>query len=90
MPKNKTFRFTPANLIANLDKLGAWSSYGLAETALKHYFPYEYDEDGYAPIETELRLMKELNCDNWQDAIIKYHNEVGYKGRFNPKGVNQY
>lgn len=83
------FKFTPDNLIDNLDKLGAWSMYGLASSALQHYFPEEY-EDGYCSTLTEVKLLEKLGCDYWEDAIIKYHKEVGYKGEFNPKAVNEH
>jgi hypothetical protein len=83
------FIFTAENLLNNLDKLGGWSSYGLAIEALQHYFPNKYDEFGDCDIDTELELMKKLECNNWQDIIIKYHKEVGYKS-FDPKAVNQY
>ena len=72
------FLFTPANLIENLDKIGPWSAYGLATTALQHYFPESYDEEGNCPIIEEVKLMNKLGCEYWHDAIIKYHKEVGY------------
>lgn len=86
------FVFTSENLIENIHKLGAWSSYGLAEMALKHYFPNEFDEDGNCDIDREIELMGKLGCDTWHDAIIKYQKEVGYDAPdgFNPKAVNQY
>ena len=84
------FIFTPDNLIANLDKLGGWSSYGLASIALQHYFPEEYDEDGNCNINRELELMDKIECKTWDEAIIKYHSEVGYKGEFDPGSVNIY
>lgn len=83
---------TPENLIENLENIGPWSAYGLASTALLHYFPEEYNEDGYCSTEKELELCKKLGCDSWQDVIIKYQKEVGYKASdgFNPNAVNQY
>lgn len=86
------FIFTPENLIENIDKVGAWSSYGLAETALKHYFPEEYDEDDHCPTMKELELVGKLGCNSWHDVIIKYQKEVGYDAPngFNPKAVNEY
>jgi len=72
------FLFTPANLIENLDKIGPWSAYGLATTALQHYFPESYDEEGNCPIIEEVKLLNKLGCEDWHDAIIKYHKEVGY------------
>ena len=75
---NENFPFTPENLLSNLDKIGAWSSYGLASYALQHYFPEEYSEDGYTSTEREVELLHKLGCNYWQDAIKKYHKEVGY------------
>lgn len=77
--ETKKFIFTPENLLENLDKLGAWSSYGLASSVLRHYFPDEYDVDEYCSVEREIELLSKLDCEYWQDAIKKYHNEVGYK-----------
>lgn len=90
--KEETFVFTPDNLLDNLEKLGAWSSYGLASSALKHYFPEEYDEDGYCDTLKECELLGRLGCNTWQDVIAKYQNEVGYDAPdgFNPLAVNQY
>ena len=79
MKTNDKFKFTPKNLIKNLDKLGAWSSYGLASSALQHYFPKEYSEDKYTSTQREVKLLEKLGCNYWQDVIIKYHTEVGYK-----------
>jgi len=79
------FIFTPDNLLDNLDKLGAWSAYGLASSALLHYFPDEYDENGDCSIQREVELVEKLGCHSWQDVIIKYQNEVGYDA---PNGFN--
>ena len=90
--ENNTFIFTTENLLANLDKLGAWSAYGLASEALQYYFPDSYDENGDCDTMREAELLTELGCKYWQDAIIKYHNEVGYiaPNGFNPMCVNEY
>jgi ABC-type antimicrobial peptide transport system ATPase subunit len=71
-------KFTPENLLSNLDKLGAWSLYGLATDALKHYFPDEYDEYGYCETRREIELVYKLGCKSWNDVVIKYHNEISY------------
>jgi len=86
------FLFTPENLLDNLDKLGAWSSYGLASGALQHYFPDEYDEDGYCETSKECALVAKLGCKTWQDVIVKYHTEIGYQAPngFNPEAVNEF
>jgi hypothetical protein len=84
------FKFTPDNLIDNLDKLGGWSAYGLASEALQHYFPDEYLEDESPSVEKEIELVKKLGLNYWDEVIIKYHKEVGYKGEFNPGAVNEY
>jgi len=89
---NNRFLFTPENLLDNLDKLGAWSSYGLASEALQYYFPDAYDEDGYCDTLEEVKLLNKLGCKYWQDAIVKYHTEVGYvsPNGFNPDAVNEF
>jgi hypothetical protein len=83
--------FTPDNLIDNLDKLGPWSTYGLASEALKHYFPEVYDnEDNPPSIHQEGHLVEEIGCKSWEDVIRKYHQEVGYTGNFDPGIVNKF
>jgi len=83
---------TSDNLIENIDKIGPWSIYGLASIAIKHYFPNEYDADDYCSTVREAELCTELGCMYWQDVVIKYQTEVGYKcpGGFNPEYVNAY
>jgi hypothetical protein len=83
------FIFTKHNLLNNLEKIGGWSSYGLAIEALQYYFPHEYDEIEGCDIDRELYLMNLLNCGTWQEIIIKYHIEVGFEN-FNPEYVNEY
>lgn len=88
------FVFTPDNLLENISKLGAWSSYGLASCALAHYFPDLYDiETGKCPeIKEEVELMYSIGCSNWHEIVIKFHKEVGYDyegGSFNPDAVNE-
>jgi hypothetical protein len=93
---DKSFVFTPDNLIENIEKVGAWSSYGLASAALQHYFPSEYDENGNCEkgVIREIELCNMLDCKYWQDVIIKFQNEVGYKvtnpNGFSPDCVNEY
>lgn len=87
MGKEK-FIFTPENLIENIDKLGPWSSYGLASTALQHYFPEEYDENGYCDTFREADLLKKIGFTYWQEVVVKYQKEVGY-AMFNPDAVNE-
>lgn len=81
-------KFTPKNLIENLDKLGGWSAYGLASQALQHYFPEAY-RDGFCLPSNEVELLPLIGCEYWQDVIIKYHKEVGYK-YLNHDVVNEY
>jgi hypothetical protein len=93
MSKKSEFLFTKENLIENISKVGVWSAYGLAQEALRYYFPDEYEEDGecLGGVQRELELLEKLGCNSWQEVIIKYHREVGYKpkgGRFNPLAVN--
>lgn len=93
MTPESEFLFTPENLIENIDKLGAWSSYGLAEQAIEHYHPECLGMEGME----KLNYISNLKCNgeentHWQDWIIKYQKEVGYNAPngFNPKCVNKY
>ena len=88
--ENHKFIFTTENLLDNLDKIGGWSIYALASSALQHYFPDEYDEDGQCETSKEVGLCHKLGCDCWQDVIIKYHKEVGYEMPFAPEFVNEH
>jgi len=87
-----SFFFTPENLLSNLDKLGPWSTYGLAVEALQYYFPDSYDENGYCDSMEEVKLLDKLECQYWSDAVVKYQNEVGYvrPNGFNPDAVNEF
>ena len=78
-------KITTDNLIENLPKIGAWSSYSLASEALQFYFPKEYDKEGDCILGTkrEMDLCFKLECNSWQDVIIKYHKEIGYKRKQN-------
>ncbi len=81
--------YTPQNLIENLENIGPWSTYGLASEALLHYFPDYYDENDYCDPLVECKLPEKLGCVTWQDVIIKFQTEIGYKATyFNPKAVN--
>jgi hypothetical protein len=72
-------KFTPENLIENIQVLGAWSAYGLASEALEYYYPSEYkDNDCILGARREIELLNKLDCDSWHDVVIKYQNEVGY------------
>ena len=86
------FLFISENLLENIDKLGPWSAYGLASEALQHYFPDDYDEDGYCDTAEEVKLLDRLGCQYWHDAIVKYQNEVGYvaPSGFDPDAVNEF
>lgn len=94
MNYEQRFNFTPENLLENIGELGAWSAYGLAVEALMHYFPDEYNEDGYCigDVYHEIELADKLGCMYWEDVIVKYHKEVGYTAQSlsNEECVNQY
>ena len=85
-------KFTPENLIENIQVLGAWSAYGLASEALEYYYPLAYkDNDCILGVRREVELLNKLYCYSWQDIIIKYQNEVGYNCKeFNKDLVNEY
>jgi hypothetical protein len=83
---------TTENLIENLPKLGGWSLFSLAESAIQHYFPSEFDENDYCETRRVVELMRKLGCITWIQVIEKYHTEVGYKpegGVFNVEAVNE-
>ncbi len=86
MSDKNQFLFTSNNLIENIDKLGAWSAYGLASSALRHYFPDEYKDDEEPTTAREGEMLHELGLQYWHDIIIKYQTEVGYDA---PDGFNQ-
>jgi len=87
---NDRFIFTPDNLIDNVHKLGGWSAYGMAEEAINYYYPYIAEiEDVQKRIDKEVEAIGLLGGNCWQDVIVKYHREVGYKGEFNPDCVNE-
>lgn len=95
MAIDNTFVFTTENLLDNLDKLGPWSQYGLASSALAHYFPDLYDEDeGICPcVPEEAKLLVSMGHEYWSDLVIQYHKEVGYTpkdGVFCTDYVNAY
>jgi 3-phenylpropionate/cinnamic acid dioxygenase small subunit len=94
MDDTEQFIFTPDNLLDNLDKLGAWSSYGLAEEAIYHYFPHvKRIRDTARQIQEMCRISEVMGNYQWQDWIKKYQKEVGYKrptGFFDEGAVNQY
>lgn len=71
-------KFTPENIIENIDKIGPWSAYGLAEEALRHYFPEEFTDDKEWSAERNVELADKLGCQYWTDVIIKFQTEVGY------------
>ena len=83
------FIFTPDNLLDNLEKVGAWSIYGLASIAIKHYFPEIYDKDGYCPTAKEADCLVKMGFCTWDQIVVKYHKEIGYK-EFSPTYVNEY
>jgi len=88
---------TPENLLRYLRTrwIGAWSAYGLAGSALRHYFPDKYDDerDIEPSVQEEITMAAELGCQDWAELIEKYHREVGYKpegGFFHPEAVNRF
>jgi hypothetical protein len=85
--------FTTENLLDNLDQLGAWSSFGLAEEAIKYYYPDEFHEENGCPSGRVAELLHEMGFRFWHEVIQKYHTEVGYKplnGVFNTDAVNKF
>lgn len=77
----------PHNLLENLDIIGGWSAYYLAEIAFRHYYP---ELCSVSAINKQLDFLsdKPENSFNWDDWIIKYQTEVGYKGPFSRDYVN--
>jgi hypothetical protein len=86
----KEFKFTPENLFDNLDRLGGWSMYALAEEAMFHYFPnLKRIKSPGKQIQRMCEISNEYGMDWWIDWIILYHLDVGYKN-FNSDYVNGY
>jgi hypothetical protein len=84
----KDFVFTPDNLIDNLDRLGPWSTFALAEEAMLHYFPSLEFKDMVERISRMAAICcKYEMC--WQDMVLLYHLDKGYKN-FNPDYVNEH
>lgn len=85
--------FTTKNLIKNIKKLGAWSAYGLAEEALEYYHPSLKRLTGIDLLNKQIYFLHKDGLSTWQDVIVKYHKEVGYKplnGIFKKESVNEY
>lgn len=88
--KTTGFQFTPDNLLDNIDKLGPWSSFSLAEEAILHYFPnIKRIKSTVEQINAMSKLCHEFEM-YWSDWIIMYQNDVGYKGKFNTGAVNEF
>lgn len=79
--------FTPKNLIKNINKIGPWSLYGLAEQAIEHYYPEYKRLSRNKPAEGP-GIMAKL-CDDWHGIVIRYQKEVGYK-EFRKGYVNEF
>jgi hypothetical protein len=91
MNSETKFVFTPENLIDNLDKVGPWSMYALASMALEHYFPNEYPPCIESPSTArEAELLEKMGLKYWDDLVVKFAKEVGYKEPFNPEYVNEF
>lgn len=88
------FQFTPENLLDNIDRLGPWSLYALAETALEYYHPSlkRYAHDPLKLLERQMHFMEKDGMKYWSDVIIKFQKEVGYYAPdgFNRSAVNEY
>lgn len=89
-------KVTPSNLIELLPRIGAWSTYCLAEEALLHYFPSLYMKNllGQAVMPDEcVSALIDMGLDSWQELIVKFHKEVGYTregGEFDPVWINEH
>jgi len=70
-------KITPENLLENLEHLAGWPIYGLASQALEYYFPEKYKSE--LSVSDEVDLLKKLGLKFWDDVVIKYHTEVGFK-----------
>jgi hypothetical protein len=82
---------TPDTLIDNLDDLGPWSMFHLANIAMVHYFPVLLSNKDIA---NQIDIMHRitLNFDmRWDDWVIMYHFDVGYTPtQLNVHHVNAY
>lgn len=85
--------FTSENIIDNIEKIGPWSLYGLAEEAIHHYKPWiKYVQDPNKKITYQINAMVKMGCNTWGEMVIKYQKEVGYGDarEFNPDYINEY
>lgn len=76
--------FTPENIVENLDKIGPWSMYYLAEIAFYHFF-----QDEMEPKDTVERLQFMADKGDWPGMVKKYAAEVGYT-KFKKGCVNRF
>ena len=79
---------TPKNLIKNIDRIGGWSLYSLAEIAIQHYYPKEWEEKVDEWESNTPQIMSFL-CNDWKGIVIKYQKEIGYK-KFSKDYVNKF
>lgn len=92
MEQQKTINITPENLASKVDDLGGWSSWHLAEKALKHYHPEKYGKYNTAgdPVK-DAQILESMGFEYWKDVILKYHQEVGYTQEdLDPELVNEF
>jgi hypothetical protein len=83
-------KITAENLFENMDRLGPWSLYTLAEEAMFYYFPYlKRIKDPAKQIGRMCEISNEYGIVTWMDWIILYHIDVGYK-HFNDDYVNAF
>jgi hypothetical protein len=78
---------TTENLLDNLESLGPWSRFGLAEKAFKHYYPWYsglYEMNPVSAI-TAMATKEE----DWDKLIERYHKEEGYRF-LSPDYVNEF
>jgi hypothetical protein len=88
------FQFTPDNLLDNLERIGPWSAYALAEVAIEHFHPSvkKYKNDPLKLIERQVHFCNKAGNFTWHDWIVKYQKEVGYNSPngFDKDFVNEY
>ena len=80
---------TPENLINNMQQLGPYSRFYLAEVAFKHYYGWYRGMYEIDPVQA-INEMSEKEPD-WDKLIERYHQEEGYtEHSLNPDFVNKF
>jgi hypothetical protein len=77
--EKENFQFAPDNLLDNLNRLGPWSQFALAEEAIYYYYPrIKRMTNTIKQIQAMADLCLEYDM-YWVDWIITFQMDKGYK-----------